>query len=208
MNMSETPNTYQGGSAVSIGKRIKKFRKQKDFTQFELAEKAGISRSYLADMEADRYNPSLNKLMDVAAALDIPVSCLLDDKEIDFRNLLQACQEKELSLDSFGKLLAIPQEAIKRIKANEIPDEDTMSKACDYFNCTWDYLIGKTNSPDDIIFGDKAISIPNAVAPIEAKNVPATIAAHFENTDFTEEETAEINNFINFIAAKRAKKQL
>ncbi len=134
----------------SIGARIKRFRNQKGHTQVNLAKNACISRSYLADVEANRYNPSLATLMNLAQALGIAVSCLLDDRE--------------------------------------------------------------TNLPDDIVFGNKAISITetssNAVEPIEPNNVPTKIAAHFEHSDFTEEETAEINNFIDFIAAKRAKKQL
>lgn len=190
----------------SVGEQIKKFRKQKGLTQVKLAEKAGVSRSYLADVESDRYNPSLAMLMDLASALNITASCFLDDKEIDFRNLIHLCKKDGLSLNSLGGILGISSEELDSIRSNKIPNEETMFKIVDHFNCTWDYIIGKTNSPDDIVFGDKAISIPNASAPIEAKNVPATIAAHFENTDFTEAETEEINNFINFITAKRTKK--
>ncbi|MCO5387844.1 MAG: helix-turn-helix transcriptional regulator [Desulfosporosinus sp.] len=192
---------------MTVGKRIKKFRKEKGLTQVRLAEMAGISRSYLADVEANRYNPSLGTLMDVALALNIPSSCLLDDKEIDFSNLIRSCKQKGLSLNSLGELLGIPQDSLDLIRSNKIPDEDTMSKIVDHFDCTWDYLIGKTNSPDDLVFGDKPISIPSLTPNIktESRNVPATIAAHFENADFTEEETKEISNFINFIASKRKK---
>ncbi len=196
---------------MSIGARIKGFRKQKGLTQVQLSKNAGISRSYLADVEANRYNPSLSMLMDLAQALGITVSCLLDDREIDFRNLVQACKGKSVSLESLSELLKIPDDSMELIRTNKLPDEDTMLKLCDYFNCTWDYIIGKTNSPDDIIFGSKAISIPdtisNAVKPIEPNHVPTTIAAHFENTEFTEEETEEINNFISFLTSKRKKQQ-
>jgi len=196
---------------MSIGARIKSFRKQRGFTQVKLAEKAGISRSYLADVEADRYNPSLSTLMELAQALSISVSCLLDDGEIDFRNLVGACKEKCVSLESLCELLKIPDDSLELIRTNKLPDEDTMLKLCNYFNCTWDYMIGKTNSPDDIVFGNKAISIPdtisNEVKPSEPNHVPTTIAAHFENTEFTEEETEEINNFISFLTSKRKKQQ-
>lgn len=193
---------------MSVGERIKKFRKEKGLTQVKLAEKAGISRSYLADVESNRYNPSLSTLMDVALALNIPSSCLLDDKEIDFRNLIQVCKNKGISLNYLAEILGISQHSLDLILSNKIPDEETMFKIVNYFNCTWDYLIGKTDSPNDIVFGENAISIPdiisNTVEPIKS-NIPATIAAHFENMDFTEEETKEISNFINFIASKRKK---
>jgi len=185
---------------MSIGTRIKSFRKQRGLTQVKLAEKAGISRSYLADVEADRYNPSLSTLMELAQALGISVSCLLDNREIDFRNLVGACKEKRVSLESLCELLKIPDVSLELIRTNKLPDEDTMLKLCNYFNCTWDYMIGKTNSPDDIVFDHE-------VKPIAPNYVPKTIAAHFENTEFTEEETKEINDFISFLTSKRKKQQ-
>lgn len=194
---------------MSVGERIKKYRKQNGLTQVKLAEKAGISRSYLADVESDRYNPSLTTLMDLALALNITASCLLDDKEIDFRNLIQLCEENGLSLDFLGELLGIPPKELGSIRSNKIPDKETMFKIVDHFDCTWDFLIGKTDSPNDIVFGEDSISIPpltsNKAEFIESKNIPDTIAAHFENMEFTKEETEEISNFINFIAAKRKK---
>lgn len=194
---------------MSIGARIKRFRKQKGLTQIKLATNAGISRSYLADVEANRYNPSLATLMDIAQALGIAVSCLLDDREIDFRNLEQVCKDKGVSLESLCGSLQIPNASMERILTNKLPDEDTMFKLCDYFNCTWDYIIGKTNSPDVLVFGNKAISIPNtsanSVEPIKSKHIPTTIAAHFESTEFTEEETKEIDNFISFLTSRRNK---
>jgi transcriptional regulator with XRE-family HTH domain len=62
---------------MSIGKQIKSYRKQKGFTQEGLAMKANISRSYLADVERDRYNPSLDTLTRIAAALEIESGLLL-----------------------------------------------------------------------------------------------------------------------------------
>lgn len=119
---------------MNIGARIKRFRNQKGLTQVKLAENAGISRSYLADVEANRYNPSLSTLMEVAQALGIAVSCLLDNNQID-----------------------------------------------------------------------KAIFPPDSGEPIELNHIPTTIAAHFENTDFTEEETKEIDDFISFLTSRRKK---
>ncbi len=196
---------------MSIGARLKRFRNQKGLTQVKLATNAGISRSYLADVEANRYNPSLSTLMDLAQALGIAVSCLLDDHEIDFRNLQQACKAKGVSLEALSESLKLSNDSMERIRTNKLPDENTMFKLCDYFNCTWDYIIGKTNSPDDIVFGNKAISIPdtssNSVKPIEPKHIPTTIAAHFENTEFTEEEMEEIDHFISFLTSRRKKQQ-
>ena len=61
---------------MDIGTHIKELRKEKKMTQFELAAAAEISRSYLADVEAGRYNPSLETLSKLAQALGVEVSAL------------------------------------------------------------------------------------------------------------------------------------
>lgn len=62
---------------MSLGANIKKFRKARGYTQIELANRANISRSYLADVERDRYNPSVDTLTNLAKALGINPSILL-----------------------------------------------------------------------------------------------------------------------------------
>ena len=54
---------------MSIGTRIKECRNQRGLTQSELAARVKISRSYLAGVEGDRYNPSVETLQKIAAAL-------------------------------------------------------------------------------------------------------------------------------------------
>lgn len=61
---------------MDIGTHIKGLRKEKKMTQIELAAAAEISRSYLADVEAGRYNPSLETLSKLAQALGVEVSAL------------------------------------------------------------------------------------------------------------------------------------
>ena len=68
---------------MSIGKNIKMHRKENNLTQKELAEKANISRSYLADVENDRYNPSLDVLNSIANSLNLKTKDLLDDETTD-----------------------------------------------------------------------------------------------------------------------------
>ncbi len=63
---------------MTIGGNIKKNRNSKGLTQKELAEKANISRSYLADVERNRYNPSIDTLKSLASALDINLIDLLN----------------------------------------------------------------------------------------------------------------------------------
>lgn len=56
---------------MKIGKNLKKYRKLANLTQEQLAKKAHMSRGYLADLERDRYNPSLDTMETIAKALNI-----------------------------------------------------------------------------------------------------------------------------------------
>lgn len=63
---------------MSLGERIKNIRKTRGLTQGQLSTKANISRSYLADVERDRYNPSVDTLTTIAKALNVNPSTLLN----------------------------------------------------------------------------------------------------------------------------------
>lgn len=66
---------------MTIGENIKALRKKAGYTQLQLARKANMSRSYLGDLEADRYNPSVSTLNAIADALKVKVSDLMDGNE-------------------------------------------------------------------------------------------------------------------------------
>lgn len=63
---------------MSIGDNVREYRKQRGLTQFELADAAHISRSYLGDIERGRYHPSVAALQQIADVLKVPTSSLLD----------------------------------------------------------------------------------------------------------------------------------
>ncbi|GED35000.1 helix-turn-helix transcriptional regulator [Brevibacillus centrosporus] len=85
---------------MSIGEKIKSYRKKTGLTQAMLADKANMSRSYLADVERDRYNPSVDTLKAIADALNIPLTQLLDDESsIHNPNDLSPKEERDIAID-------------------------------------------------------------------------------------------------------------
>ncbi len=58
---------------MSLGARIKELRRQRGFTQRQLAEKVGVDFTYLSKIENDRleHTPSLKTLQDLARALEV-----------------------------------------------------------------------------------------------------------------------------------------
>ena len=55
----------------SIGLQIKMYRKFKKISQFELAEKVGISQTYLSQLENNFKNPGLSLLVKIATELNV-----------------------------------------------------------------------------------------------------------------------------------------
>ena len=62
---------------TSIGRKIRDARKNAGMTQVELAKATNLSRSYIGDIEKDRYNPSVSTLQAIAKATNAPVETLL-----------------------------------------------------------------------------------------------------------------------------------
>ncbi len=60
-----------------LGRRIRRIRKRKGWSRRTLAERALSSERSLADLEAGRGNPSLSRLLDLAAALGLSLGALL-----------------------------------------------------------------------------------------------------------------------------------
>lgn len=61
----------------TIGKKVKKRRTSLGLTQEELAEKVGISRTYMGFVEQGRNVPTLETLEKIARALKVKTSELL-----------------------------------------------------------------------------------------------------------------------------------
>ena len=65
---------------VQIGLNILYYRKEKGYTQQQLAEKISYSKNHVQQIETARATPSIILLLDIAAALDVPVSKLFESR--------------------------------------------------------------------------------------------------------------------------------
>lgn len=68
---------------IELGLNIAFYRKREGMTQEQLAEKAGMSRQHLGEIEAPNMvkNMSLEVLFNIANALNIPVSRLFEFRD-------------------------------------------------------------------------------------------------------------------------------
>lgn len=65
---------------VRIGLNIMYYRKERGWTQMDLAEAVDLSRNHMQRIEAATAVPSLSTLLDIADALDVPVQKLFDQR--------------------------------------------------------------------------------------------------------------------------------
>ncbi len=59
--------------------RVRAARKRKSWTQQALADASNLPRTYIADIEGARRNPSLRSLLRVSTALEIPLHEFFQD---------------------------------------------------------------------------------------------------------------------------------
>lgn len=68
---------------MEVGKRIAFFRSAKNYTVNKLATRAGISQSYLRDVELGNKNPTVEVLSYLCEALDISLRDFFNDETQD-----------------------------------------------------------------------------------------------------------------------------
>jgi transcriptional regulator with XRE-family HTH domain len=67
----------------TVGERIRKRRLELGWTQDALAEKAGISKSFLSDLENGKRNVGADKLQDIGRVLSLSLDYLMDGQKAE-----------------------------------------------------------------------------------------------------------------------------
>ena len=91
---------------MDVGKRIVELRERKNMSTNKLANLAGISQSYLRDLEMDKKNPTVEMLSYICFALDISVQDFFSEQRNQVNPyLLSAIQllddEEQIKLSEF-----------------------------------------------------------------------------------------------------------
>lgn len=73
-----------------VGPAVRALRERAGFSQEELADRAGLDRTYVSGIERGRRNPSVKSLQRVVAALDTSLDVLF----VDARMLAEADQKQ------------------------------------------------------------------------------------------------------------------
>lgn len=68
---------------MTVGEKLRYLRKQQGLTQMALARKAGIVQSSISDIETSNRVLNISQMQKICAALQVPISELLDEDNID-----------------------------------------------------------------------------------------------------------------------------
>lgn len=89
-----------------FGLKLKRLRQKKDFALKDLAERTGLSISFLSEIEKGKKYPKPEKIMQMATALDVSfddlVSLRMDDDLREVTSLLASPLLKEFPFELFG----------------------------------------------------------------------------------------------------------
>ncbi|WP_114746016.1 helix-turn-helix domain-containing protein [Falsibacillus pallidus] len=95
-----------------IGDRINQLRKERKMSMSELAEKAGVAKSYLSSIERNmQTNPSVQFLEKIASALHVPLDLLIqpnaEEKNLDSEwvNLVEDAMNSGISKQQFKEFI-------------------------------------------------------------------------------------------------------
>ena len=94
---------------MNIGGRIKEIRKQSGVKIIDLAEKAGIARVYLSDIERGKHTPSLKTLEAICVALNVSLSAFFAEEGQDL------APEFRKMVDTAKKLTPEQREVLQRL---------------------------------------------------------------------------------------------
>lgn len=104
-----------------IGEQVKKLRESKKMSMTELAEKAGVAKSYLSSLERNlQTNPSIQFLEKIAAVLGVPVDALLFDEmnrdtlDSEWVKIVEEAMKSGVSKQQFREFIEFNKWRIKK----------------------------------------------------------------------------------------------
>lgn len=138
---------------MKIGLIIRDFRKDRDITLTDLANKLEISPSYLSAIERNIRRPSVHMLKKIGDALNIPVNYLVGSQEdvLSGAKLKHMRESRSLSLEDLSEICDIPVRLLEKFEyGEETPDLDSLKKLSEGLNVTIKYFLDKGDNNNNL----------------------------------------------------------
>lgn len=115
---------------MSIAKRIKQARIEKNMTQLQLADAMGVSYQAVSNWERGNSMPDISKLADLCAALDLTVNELLGMEDKTANAVTKAMEKEELTVEELKEVAPMlpPEQVAELAQKLDSPEQDREEK--------------------------------------------------------------------------------
>lgn len=79
--MARVRDNVHNPQRAAFGARVRELRLARGLSQEQLAERAGLHRTYISSLERGQRNVGLDNILDLAAALEVPAAHLFQDQD-------------------------------------------------------------------------------------------------------------------------------
>ena len=175
---------------MSIAENIKTLRKEKGITQKQLAEKTGLAVITIQGYESGKYNPKINTIMNLCAALDCSVIDIIGEEGKQYYRMFDIEQRlsdvsNEVTKNDVIQLVKPNITAFRSMVKELLPDlyPDILSKF-------------DTNTSE----GRKAARFEIMKLLAAYDELPVL---YFDNSEYSTEELQKIKEYAEFIKSQR-----
>lgn len=155
LNVSRNMLIDLGGDElkVSMGDKIRMLREDKGLTLGALAEKVGISPSYLSEIERESVHPSVNTIKMIAKALEVPVSTLMHSHENTIGLKLRSIREEQgLTQADLAKKAGISAGLVGQIENGRVqPSLKTLESVAEVLGVSPCYFVLDNDSIEEML---------------------------------------------------------
>lgn len=110
----ELPTTASGDAAV--GERIRQFRRARQLTLRELADRAGISAGFLSEVERGHVNASISTLRRVSDELGVTLPDLFTDDEVADVRILRKVARPVIEVSELSSKYLLSQKPLRNLE--------------------------------------------------------------------------------------------
>ncbi len=177
-------------TGLKLGEKIRIIRNEKGLSLQELADKAGISLSYLSEIERGTVYPALNTLKRLAAALGVSTSSIMGNEGTLGHRLRSLREEYGLTQAQLANLAGVTAGLIGQIEQGKVqPSLKTLEKIADVMGVSPCYFIMESGSVDQVV----SLMNPELRELLVHPNVQSVLSLI---TNLNEKELQFVLNFI------------
>lgn len=138
--------------SLSLGDKIRMMRSDKKFSLQDFSQKAGISLSYLSEIERGTVYPAISTLKRIAEELEVPASTLIGQEGSLGHRLKSLREEYGLTQAQLAGLAGVTAGLIGQIEQGKVqPSLKTLEKVSEVMGVSSCYFIMEQGAVDQLV---------------------------------------------------------